>query len=116
MQYAHHSPDSQAGIIVEEYSSGVLAHAVSGKPRSRLSASHVAVCRQGIYDEYSVKYSKCRALNGILVSTVDRQLTTVDRWMEVEGLYGRRLRGLVSRASKYPQAKLAHRRSFAMES
>eukprot|EP00976_Prorocentrum_cordatum_P047930 967866-Prorocentrum_minimum.AAC.1 len=31
----------------------------------------MAVCRQGIYVEYSVEYSKCRALNGILVSTVD---------------------------------------------
>eukprot|EP00959_Pyramimonas_sp_CCMP1952_P453388 9468147-Pyramimonas_sp.AAC.2 len=28
-------------------------------------------CRQGIYVEYSVKYSKCCALNGILASTVD---------------------------------------------
>ena len=27
-------------------------------PRSRLSASHVAVCRQGMYVEYSVEYSK----------------------------------------------------------
>eukprot|EP00959_Pyramimonas_sp_CCMP1952_P050170 1048344-Pyramimonas_sp.AAC.1 len=31
----------------------------------------MAVCQQGIYVEYSVEYSKCRALNGILVSTVD---------------------------------------------
>eukprot|EP00959_Pyramimonas_sp_CCMP1952_P251398 5253418-Pyramimonas_sp.AAC.2 len=38
------------------------------KPRSRLSASHVAVGRQGIYVKYSVEYSKCCALNGILVS------------------------------------------------
>eukprot|EP00976_Prorocentrum_cordatum_P070769 1180059-Prorocentrum_minimum.AAC.1 len=51
-----------------------LAHSsapIRSKPRSRLSASHVAVCRQGIYVEYSADYSKCRALNGILVSTVD---------------------------------------------
>eukprot|EP00959_Pyramimonas_sp_CCMP1952_P297087 6215343-Pyramimonas_sp.AAC.1 len=41
------------------------------KPRIRLSASQLAVCRQGIYVEYAVEYSKCRALNGILVSTVD---------------------------------------------
>eukprot|EP00959_Pyramimonas_sp_CCMP1952_P129718 2712717-Pyramimonas_sp.AAC.1 len=44
----------------------------------------MAVCRQGIYVEYSMEYSKCRALNGILVSTV-------------EGLFGRRLRGLYLR-------------------
>eukprot|EP00976_Prorocentrum_cordatum_P080117 1183847-Prorocentrum_minimum.AAC.1 len=44
---------------------------LSVKPRSRLSASDVAVCRQGIYVEYLVEYSSCRALNGILVSTVD---------------------------------------------
>eukprot|EP00959_Pyramimonas_sp_CCMP1952_P157001 3283092-Pyramimonas_sp.AAC.1 len=56
-------------------------------PRSRLSASHVAVCWQGIYVEYPVEYSKCCALNGILVSTVDSRI-------EVEGLFGRRLRGL----------------------
>eukprot|EP00976_Prorocentrum_cordatum_P083528 1185294-Prorocentrum_minimum.AAC.2 len=32
----------------------------------------MAVCRQGMYAEYSLmEYSKCRALNGILVSTVD---------------------------------------------
>eukprot|EP00959_Pyramimonas_sp_CCMP1952_P385568 8080276-Pyramimonas_sp.AAC.1 len=31
----------------------------------------MAVFRQGIYVEYSVEYSKGRALNGILVSTVD---------------------------------------------
>eukprot|EP00959_Pyramimonas_sp_CCMP1952_P339389 7107919-Pyramimonas_sp.AAC.3 len=31
----------------------------------------MAVCRQGIYVDYSVEYSKCRALNGILVSTVE---------------------------------------------
>eukprot|EP00976_Prorocentrum_cordatum_P017072 343946-Prorocentrum_minimum.AAC.1 len=31
----------------------------------------MAVCQQGIYVEYSVEYSQCRALNGILVSTVD---------------------------------------------
>eukprot|EP00959_Pyramimonas_sp_CCMP1952_P200870 4201114-Pyramimonas_sp.AAC.1 len=31
----------------------------------------MAVCRQGIYVEYSVEYSKCRALNGKIVSTVD---------------------------------------------
>eukprot|EP00976_Prorocentrum_cordatum_P100068 1192084-Prorocentrum_minimum.AAC.2 len=31
----------------------------------------MAVCRQGMYVEYSTEYSKCRALNGILVSTVD---------------------------------------------
>eukprot|EP00959_Pyramimonas_sp_CCMP1952_P180685 3778071-Pyramimonas_sp.AAC.1 len=31
----------------------------------------MTVCRQGIYVEYSVKYSKCHAPNGILVSTVD---------------------------------------------
>eukprot|EP00959_Pyramimonas_sp_CCMP1952_P413572 8665967-Pyramimonas_sp.AAC.1 len=29
----------------------------------------MAVCRQGIYVEYSMECSKCRALNGILVST-----------------------------------------------
>eukprot|EP00959_Pyramimonas_sp_CCMP1952_P082757 1729656-Pyramimonas_sp.AAC.1 len=40
------------------------------EPRSRLSASHVAVCRQGIYLEYSVECSKRRALNGIRASTV----------------------------------------------
>eukprot|EP00959_Pyramimonas_sp_CCMP1952_P385035 8069492-Pyramimonas_sp.AAC.1 len=44
---------------------------VNAKPRSRLSASCVAVCQQGIHVEYSVEYSKCRALKGILVSTVD---------------------------------------------
>eukprot|EP00959_Pyramimonas_sp_CCMP1952_P052399 1095438-Pyramimonas_sp.AAC.1 len=47
----------------------------SCKAWSRLSASHVAVCRQGVYIEYSVEYSveysKRRALNGIPVSTVD---------------------------------------------
>eukprot|EP00959_Pyramimonas_sp_CCMP1952_P286143 5983497-Pyramimonas_sp.AAC.1 len=42
-----------------------------GKPRSRLSARHVAVCRQGIYVKYPVDYSKCCALNGILMSTVE---------------------------------------------
>eukprot|EP00976_Prorocentrum_cordatum_P099280 1191773-Prorocentrum_minimum.AAC.1 len=52
-----------------------------GKPRSRLSASHVAVCRQGMY----VEYSKGCALNGLLV---------VDRRIQVEHLFGRRLRGL----------------------
>eukprot|EP00959_Pyramimonas_sp_CCMP1952_P080294 1678142-Pyramimonas_sp.AAC.1 len=31
----------------------------------------MAVCQQGIYVEYSMEYSKCRRLNGILVSTVD---------------------------------------------
>eukprot|EP00976_Prorocentrum_cordatum_P060489 1175919-Prorocentrum_minimum.AAC.1 len=31
----------------------------------------MAVCRQGIYVKYSMEYSKGRALNGILVSTVD---------------------------------------------
>eukprot|EP00976_Prorocentrum_cordatum_P084268 1185582-Prorocentrum_minimum.AAC.3 len=31
----------------------------------------MAVCQQGIYVEYSVEYSKYRALNGTLVSTVD---------------------------------------------
>eukprot|EP00976_Prorocentrum_cordatum_P089936 1187903-Prorocentrum_minimum.AAC.3 len=30
----------------------------------------MAVCRQGIYVEYSMEYSKWRALNGVLVSTV----------------------------------------------
>ena len=48
-----------------------VAGSLSAKPRSRLSASHVAVYGQGIYIEYSVEYSKCCALNGILVSTVD---------------------------------------------
>eukprot|EP00976_Prorocentrum_cordatum_P112474 1195538-Prorocentrum_minimum.AAC.1 len=43
----------------------------SVKPWSRLSASHVAVCQQGICVEYSVECSQWRALNGILVSTVD---------------------------------------------
>eukprot|EP00959_Pyramimonas_sp_CCMP1952_P475410 9504167-Pyramimonas_sp.AAC.4 len=38
----------------------------------------MAVCRQGIYVEYSVEYLKCRALNGILVSTVDSRRSTVD--------------------------------------
>eukprot|EP00976_Prorocentrum_cordatum_P059673 1175597-Prorocentrum_minimum.AAC.2 len=50
----------------------------------------MAVCRQGIYVEYSAEYSKRRALNGMLVSTVDDC-----RRIEVEGLFGRRLpRGL----------------------
>ena len=31
----------------------------------------MAVRRQGINVEYSMEYSKCRALNGLLVSTVD---------------------------------------------
>eukprot|EP00976_Prorocentrum_cordatum_P034774 707287-Prorocentrum_minimum.AAC.1 len=31
----------------------------------------MAVCRQGINVKYSMEYSICRALNGILVSTVD---------------------------------------------
>eukprot|EP00959_Pyramimonas_sp_CCMP1952_P439171 9193691-Pyramimonas_sp.AAC.1 len=31
----------------------------------------MAVCRQGIYVEYLTEYSKCRALNGVLVSTVN---------------------------------------------
>eukprot|EP00959_Pyramimonas_sp_CCMP1952_P227786 4762581-Pyramimonas_sp.AAC.1 len=31
----------------------------------------MAVCRQEIYVEYSMGYSRCRALNGTLVSTVD---------------------------------------------
>eukprot|EP00976_Prorocentrum_cordatum_P011378 228812-Prorocentrum_minimum.AAC.3 len=31
----------------------------------------MAARRQGIYDEYSMEYLKCRALNGTLVSTVD---------------------------------------------
>eukprot|EP00976_Prorocentrum_cordatum_P034693 705716-Prorocentrum_minimum.AAC.1 len=31
----------------------------------------MAVYRQGIYVEYSMEYSKCCALNGMLVSTVD---------------------------------------------
>eukprot|EP00959_Pyramimonas_sp_CCMP1952_P215059 4500273-Pyramimonas_sp.AAC.1 len=44
---------------------------IYSKSRSRVSANHVAVCRQGICVEYSVEYSKCRALNDILVSTVD---------------------------------------------
>eukprot|EP00959_Pyramimonas_sp_CCMP1952_P133131 2783365-Pyramimonas_sp.AAC.1 len=39
------------------------------KPRSRLSAKHVAVCRQGIYVVYLVEYSKYCALNGIRMST-----------------------------------------------
>eukprot|EP00959_Pyramimonas_sp_CCMP1952_P448579 9392633-Pyramimonas_sp.AAC.1 len=38
----------------------------------------MAVCQQGIYVEYSMEYSKCRAL-------------------KVEGLFGRRLRGLAQR-------------------
>ena len=48
----------------------VILH-IYNKPRVRLSVSHVAVCQQGIYVEYSVEYSKCRALNGTRVSTVD---------------------------------------------
>eukprot|EP00976_Prorocentrum_cordatum_P075864 1182072-Prorocentrum_minimum.AAC.2 len=53
---------------------------LSGKPRSRLSASHVAVrltigYRQGMYVEYSVECSKCCALNGIQYC---RQSTNVD--------------------------------------
>eukprot|EP00976_Prorocentrum_cordatum_P043926 888349-Prorocentrum_minimum.AAC.4 len=31
----------------------------------------MAICRPGIYVEYSMEYSKCSALNGTLVSTVD---------------------------------------------
>eukprot|EP00976_Prorocentrum_cordatum_P006544 131382-Prorocentrum_minimum.AAC.1 len=44
-------------------------------PRLRAPESTVvrpmAVYRQGIYVKYSVEYSKCCALNGLLVSTVD---------------------------------------------
>eukprot|EP00976_Prorocentrum_cordatum_P070890 1180112-Prorocentrum_minimum.AAC.3 len=50
----------------------------------------MAVYRQGIYIEYSVEYSKCRALNGILVSIVDdcRLLNSSRRpfWPSTPGL------------------------------
>eukprot|EP00959_Pyramimonas_sp_CCMP1952_P474378 9503349-Pyramimonas_sp.AAC.1 len=49
---------------------GASELSVKSGPRSRLSASYAAVCRQGIYVEYSVEYSKCCGLNGKLVSTV----------------------------------------------
>eukprot|EP00959_Pyramimonas_sp_CCMP1952_P317727 6649802-Pyramimonas_sp.AAC.1 len=51
----------------------------------------MAVRRQGTYVEYSVEYSKRRALNGILVLTVVRQQSTVELkskafWPSASGL------------------------------
>eukprot|EP00959_Pyramimonas_sp_CCMP1952_P375588 7866229-Pyramimonas_sp.AAC.1 len=46
------------------------------RPAPRALESTGSLCRQGIYVEYSMGFSrKCRALNGLLVG---RQSTTVD--------------------------------------
>eukprot|EP00959_Pyramimonas_sp_CCMP1952_P372479 7800378-Pyramimonas_sp.AAC.1 len=42
-------------------------HTSRQAPESTVGQQPMAVCRQGIYVEYSVEYSKCRAMNGILV-------------------------------------------------
>eukprot|EP00959_Pyramimonas_sp_CCMP1952_P252130 5268073-Pyramimonas_sp.AAC.1 len=56
----------------------------------------MAVCRQGIYVEYSVEYSKRRALNGVLVWTVE---------LKSKAFFCRRLRGLINaRTSPGPAA------------
>ena len=64
-------PGGRQGVMLYLSDAFHFSLPVLDKPRSRLSASHAAVCRQGIYVEYSMEYSKCCALNGILVSIVD---------------------------------------------
>eukprot|EP00976_Prorocentrum_cordatum_P037905 769762-Prorocentrum_minimum.AAC.1 len=48
------------------------------KSRSRLSASHVAVCRQGIYVEYSAEYSLRRIFSRIFEMTCAEWYTSVN--------------------------------------
>ena len=50
------------------YTTGKLCVGALQAPESTVGQP-MAVCRQGTHVEYSVEYSKCRALNGIPVST-----------------------------------------------
>eukprot|EP00976_Prorocentrum_cordatum_P041451 841306-Prorocentrum_minimum.AAC.1 len=49
----------------------------------------MAVCRQGMYVEHLTEYSKCRALNGTLVSTMDRPTRFTTKQIDVFRLKGR---------------------------